>query len=481
MKNLFPRNILLLELLYYDQAFLENVQKVFPQLRDFHHSPPSMAPLIHIALILAETLNSTLISTQEFPEHTRSEDKFMQKHPWIFPYLHDFDEYNSTIGFIYHKSHEIIPDQFATFVRVETHLYNFVYCSTIDSTSRKRGHTKQTLITSFFSAADLSTWLCLLSSLLSVSIISSISPKQIQTPAVLLTLSALITTGLSNIRKDSNVGNSGLFVLWTYACLLFSFFYSGSITSQLVKPSQDQGLTLISQLENLNYTIIYPEPRVLDMYRGTVSGNIEAIKNRSTPLLKQLEALDRLLNSPNLVVTGGKEFTPKLATGSEKYATFSAANVAKQTAITAQNFLRINKNIQLRRRCRLGKPVENMVSGLFFGFAPPNSDKLARNLNLLMATGIGRMWIKVRKAILTSERGPLSAVEDDDKNHLQNSSGSGDSEKYAPITVKEGRFLGTFMLWATCLGGCGLCLFMEIFSKRITYFQKNYLNYLISQ
>lgn len=233
-------------------------------------------------------------------------------------------------------------------------LFNFTLCS-----KPLEAQDQITLKTIFLvSTADWKVWLCLAIQILLISYLTSKS--SFVPDSLLITFSALTSPGISGSTKSLRCAPP--FTLWTYICLIFVTYYSGSQTSLVLKPMPERRLEKISDLVDNNFTVVFENPTRLRIINRLLEVNRGNRKNRAI--------IQKLLNS-SWVANSEIDFMKTMATA-DKHVTVAEWSAAIHAATTTQEYIG-NARIS-NRKCYVGKQLI-FANNLYAVFIPPKSKK----------------------------------------------------------------------------------------------------------
>lgn len=218
------KRILLLHFDYINQSNLINVLEHFTRLRDLHSKSPYFSAQVILVNIIAVAFNASLASLTDFPWHCYRQHRNISR-----------IMINAHLAAVKNTSSALLPMGDIGF--------NFAYCA-----HRKLKAGGVEMLKLFGDSADFAVWTCLILSLAMTTIlVKRVVAKDFS--EVLITISSvLLSSGISG-----NNGNSKLFLLWVFVCMVFVTYFSGSLTSVLIHPPPDDRFTTIEELHAHNY------------------------------------------------------------------------------------------------------------------------------------------------------------------------------------------------------------------------------------
>lgn len=125
--------------------------------------------------------------------------------------------------------------------------FNFVYC-------QRPKHLERNLevLEILQSSADYAVWICLAVILLMTTwLIKHGIEKDFSD--IMLTISFVLISP----RMSGTCGDSKLFLLLTFVCLVFVTFYSGELVSVMIKPAAEERIASFEKFRENNYTLFY--------------------------------------------------------------------------------------------------------------------------------------------------------------------------------------------------------------------------------
>lgn len=423
------------------QVDLERALTDLNQLRNYHSGPKANGlnwGLI-VFYILTDTIaradNRTLIALGH-PVYTQGSDYDSgKKLPILFPYVSPFDYKNRTaIGILerYQKLKSSTSEK-PELSRFDGVPMNFVYCSV-----SKRQTQSIFNFYLFTDSYDSWTWLLLLLSFIFVSYLS------FPTTSFFSSLSALICPGTSGVQKSWET--SQLFVMWMFACYILCTTYTGCMSSRVIRPSTEDVLSDLADLDRLNYAIIV----------GGTKASFIMLKSAPYKLKEKISILQKIFKKfPLRHVNSASQIVRQLA--SERKLAFMASWLYALGMANHMNHLYETGKFSgtPMKKCYVGKELIPFAE-IHFAVTPPGSQALRHILQRLTSSGICIRWIQeIRWMVATSRVQDRSGIFSPTKILNDN---VGHVEQ---LKMKE-RVLTIFVLWGTCLIGCLLGFLMEV-------------------
>jgi len=214
-----------------------------------------------VANILAQKINSTLLSAATAVKQNIS----IQNYPSILPSVQVYESSGVNLDNTWSKyrqpSRVYFEDLFL--MRLSSIGFNFGYCEI----PRLKFENPWNL-TALLNAFDIYIWITLVTSIVALSItiyfkvlIFSKGEKISEIFKYFISLiSALIGTGVTPLLVQNVKIKSSLFVLWMFVCIIIINYYTGSITSLMIVPPEEDAMTIISQAIQRNYTLLFDDP-----------------------------------------------------------------------------------------------------------------------------------------------------------------------------------------------------------------------------
>lgn len=370
------------------QDLLQNIFTDRSRIRDYHNNDrlALYGAQIIVANIVTTKMNCTVIA--------KGHPKFIDdgRYPKIIPVVYQYDSEMDMLS-MWKMFGSSLTGARPMFIQFDSNFLgpcNFVYCTT--HVRRQDSLWDFSIFTDPF---DWAIWSLLMLSLLSVGVIafSSFSRKDI---------SAKLLSSLAPLLNIGSVtgGNSKLFILWMFTCLILVNVYTGELTSKVIIPPPDESISNIEQLEKNNYTLFYGLQGLADL--------IKSDADMFTRLgVFEGQILQRMTSKtvvwPNLGI--GEEYVLGLVS-QDKMASFASAAYVMWIASNANEMVRTGTNLSsqiLQKKCYVGKELVS-YGHLYFTFIPPKSVELAAILSRLVDAGIVRRWYDESTAVMHSAR-----------------------------------------------------------------------------
>lgn len=451
------QNVVLFNNKLIDQSLISLVSKKYSRMRDYYNDPPLYGPVVQVGNLVAAAVNSTLKAA------SGAQWKDSRYSPTILA-LRLTDIAN---GFLMRRrlnqTPHVNPKEIskikgdtsqASLSQVEVSLLNFVYCSD----TRVAKFQRTTFFNTLTGKIDKFIWICLIVAIPTISVLTSISLQgnkwQISvtlttTLSVLLTPGVTYYTRLKNVEKSWNSAQKMLFVLWMLCCTVFITYYSGDLTSTIIRPPVELHIRKFQHLLDYNFSISYQS---LDR-KIIVASFVESSLKCENKI--NLECKVRKLIMSADLATSRENFIGALVTGN-RIASIVPWSVAIYGANKGNEWIVRNKI--LNRRCYIGEELR-YPSNLFYVFVGTQNGKLKRKFQTLLEKGFYSFWWKEHVGIATSER-VQSRVRLLSRTHLQE-----DTDKPKSLEL-DGKIEDVFCLWLIFLGGSGIALVLEIFNAR---------------
>lgn len=433
----------------YNQTIVNLVLSRYPKFRDASLLARSGVTslnihLVHVSNLLAESLNLSLISVKNFSNR-------IGKFPSVTPIGYRNVPVNilkAWKSMAVNSSNSIFGNQERpAFGLHEPSGYNLVYCDKLVKRS-------DVGISMFTRSVDISVWVSLVASIIIIAIVMKLSVNVADSTTsisfnrksyIMPVISGLVSFGVASNSKE--IQHSLLFNLWTCVCIIFSTYYVGCFTSEIISPNSDvQKVQAIVNLLHQNYTIIYRRPHTLSIMQRVARIN----KPKKSGVI-----LEELLKSA--LVVNGKEFHAKI-TGNEKYATVINWRNALLFVVRAQDYLKENEI--KRQKCFVGTQVE-YPEDLYISFYPPGSSRLSNKFQRFLQSGIIQRWRKETDGLGMSRR-----VQDRNRIINQTKITVGKDNVVAPLSL-DGRIGKVYILWIICLSTSVPFFIIELLRSKV--------------
>lgn len=312
--------------------------------------------------------------------------------------------------------------------------WNFAYCKIIKQ--------KQVSIWSFsmfLDPFDWWTWLVLFLTFFVIGFLA-FSRKLRYNPAHLTCLSVLFSPGISGWRKKW--GKSLLFILWMFCCCVMVIFYSGVMTSKVIRPSPDEILRDVVDLEKYDYKLMIVDKSLLSAVKNSYEN--PQISSFERMLFENKTYFEESLHLMKLV---------RHLISQDRVASVALSEYAPRVATSVNDLIASNCN----KRCYVGRTVIAKMEA-FVAFTPPGSGELAKAYLKLDQSGINNRWHQELLAMASSKR-----VQD--RVRVLNMTRISDERANSIIESLQltGRMVTIFLLWSFCLVWCLLAFVLEKF------------------
>lgn len=412
------------------QTGLNTILAKYPQIRDFHNNPPYAAAVFHFNAFIAKSINFTFVSEYDVKPNCSSDIL------GGIPKLH-----NMVRGHQLHEFFDVNLNRTSEAVQRYTQPFSFAYCDI----PRRELDTLSPLII-FQNTADNLVWCCLITSIILISLIIKRRSRQIKSSTVLITLSALISGGVSISSKSMQ--RSWLLMAWMYVCLTFVTYFSGNLTSQVIRPSPEFRFSNLKDLLTNNYSLVVNPIAMRFMKR-----QVETIG------LVHQSGIVKALTSTSVVTED--ENIPQILITKPKTATMFIWSHAFKTISRAQEFQKVSGMLQ--KHCYVGKELF-FDESLFILVTPTRIQNLRRALRVIMEQGIFHIWIQEYVGMSGSPR-----VQDRSR-ILSGTNFREDTQLPTKLSMSEGKIKNVFVLWVSCLIICGVGFIIEKVSNEMSRF-----------
>lgn len=436
-------NILMLDYYNLSQSYVSMTLRNYSRIRDINRNPPHFAAVVCVSNLVAEAANLTLLSImRNLNVCANIRDKFA-KFSAIRPAA--FSE----------LLYEIHGQAETSIVQIPETANNFAYCQPAKLVSLS-------ILNLLDGTGDASVWACLSVATLLVICLTNLVIKADETGVRLAmhekssdmaAISALLSPGIAGENKFTR--HSSLFVLWSFICTILCFYYSGVMTTELIKPTPVLRVTRISQIVKQDFSLIFDRSARKDNFKFFVEREFEYSKNTSFNHAKMHKKLLRMVESAR-VITSESDFVEELAT-SRKIVTFGGWTGVIKSANLAKEFL-AKRMLSKKRRCYVGP---NLVypSNIHYVFTGPDHYILASIFQKIMQSGIYEIWWKEFTGSASSPR-----VQARSRvcmpTHLHE-----DFETITPFAL-GGKMKYVFFLWMTCLAMSMVVFIQETLRKK---------------
>lgn len=440
MEGIHGIKYLLMEFFHYDQIFLKRSLRNFNQFRNYictegqNCVAKALAVPFVLGNILAEKLNATLIAAGH-PKYNNN-----GSFPKFLPGLQHLDitgrTFEKTWNAFYSKRTSANDIEMPEFFPAPVWDFNFVICEL-----PKRKYQSIWELSMFLDPFGFWVWIGLAVTFLLVGLLafsSFLNKRNSFSPAFLQALSVLLSPGGSGIRK-----NSILFVLWMETCLILDTFYSGKLTSEVIRPAPVETIENLVQLEKSNYRLIFSEL----VFYGAIKMAVASIHN-TTVIPKDFVTLQTIVGSHETLLYGNLKFFAELI-HEDKVASMALWPFAARQAIIGSHMISDEGN-NLRKsttkQCYVGKKLIHF-GRVFYAFTPPGSAILIKVFRRLGAAGIVYRWSKEFEEMTHSSR-----VQNRGRVKSRTSVEAINSNVFEKLAL-EGKTVTIFLLWIGCISG----------------------------
>lgn len=122
--------------------------------------------------------------------------------------------------------------------------------------------------------------------------------------AVVLTISSVL---ISPVISGA-CGTHKLFLMWAFVCLGFVTYFSGSLTSVMIRPPPDDRFTRIEQLLENNYFLTFDYLPIKELAAELITQEF-AVATRNSPTERRLNMLAGMISSSTIYAEMQLEFT----------------------------------------------------------------------------------------------------------------------------------------------------------------------------
>lgn len=420
-----------------DQASINKITKNYSRIRDYHNDPPRYILTIQICNLVAEAINATRVSLTNY-NITSYEENHLGKYPVITAYLLVKEmklEYTKA------KLGNLTSPLAQLFRPIG---YNFAYCSI----TRKVDYNSMSLFLKIIGIADLVTWICIFVSVLGTAFIMKKGEHGTSKRSIILTIiSALITPGISgNIRSTKCVP----LVLWMFACIVLSTYYTGDLTSEVIKPREDARISKFAEFLRNNFSLLYNQKRFLVANKQLVA-NAPETRNETGNLGQKLL---QLLGKPQ--ISKSQEQFLQDFTFKDGAAAIQEWSTIITFASEGNQLIRMRK-VQ-KRRCFVGEDIR-FYSNYYFVFNGRLKQKTTKAFLFIVEAGIFQIWENEFVGL-----GVASRVQD--RNRFVSPTRLQEDKQSVKYLEKDDKFLDLVWLWMIGLAIGFTCLIIEARTSR---------------
>lgn len=428
--------------------------------------PDNLIPVITsivLTSIIASNINATLI-TNDFLKNNylgRNESDM----PRVLPVVFTHSQETGNLSEVWHqyfvnRKHKKLQkveqsDQFVVklprFSFHKSSFMNFYYCDI-----PKKLKLSPWTFTLFTDPFGTFVWFNLI---IIFSLVSLIIFVQVDRSEIGVSLMSMISSALSMGVVELPM-RSKLFILWLFCSMLVVNFYSGSISSTLIRPLEDDSIKTWSDLQNRNFTFFTND----DYYVNLMRNELTAVKSKLSQTIRKLlqnVILDESSSFKNVMqylLFQDNVFNINYWVGAIKIVNIDfEAKIRKQ----AQSDKRKAK------RCRVGQELI-FSSHIFYGFLPPDNEELFTAFQHITEAGIVELFTNEYHGMLLSNR-----VQD----RVLVKSKTMVKPKAEATVAKlnlQGKVVTVLLLWMLCLLASFLSFFGEIIRFRLGLFKEIY-------
>lgn len=391
-------------------------------LRDFNNNPPANGPRIHMLNLIASAVNATLVLTSSIQSKC------------LNTVLKNTPTFRLTFGSYLHEYSEEKPSIFLT----NSAALNFVYCSKIRTETEKISPLQV-----FNLVADMYAWVCLIFSIILVSTLVRAFIGRSNVSAVMATLSVLLSFGING--ESQALRHNWLLTLWMLMCLVLNTYYSGEITSTVIKPADEYRMTNLKQLADKNYLLFGSTNRDIHSNPSEFKNIVESISGNTSTWSKILASM-----KVAEVVPAKEEFY-KILGNANRNVVYTFWQIAMQIATQAHEYFK-RKNVK-QHRCYVGK--EQILSRPSYLLCTSWNKEIHRSMVVMTENGLWSRWYKEyclicsstkvqHRSKIISETKLMEEVQPPDK-----------------LEMTDGKIQNVFALWITCLGICLAAFLVE--------------------
>ncbi|CAL8108395.1 unnamed protein product [Orchesella dallaii] len=332
--------------------------------------------------------------------------------------------------------------------------YNFAYCA---SPSFKSVLNYDILLQPFTTKVWTSLLLALVLS--TFALLRKISAREII--STFLSLSSTLVLMAVIFDKNIRLKRSALFVSWMYVAIVLSNFYTGILTSLLVKPVEEKTFGELKDLIGNNFSAIFPKylPTQLLAIKDQLELQGEAkndeIRPKHTTLVESLRILvghnpdERNLLEPNF--TEALAFHPKTTI----FAPWPFAIMGRNKAQALIKASTVTHKSKFKRSCYIGKKLESATPALLCAFYPPGVEKLYHTYQIFVQAGIYFMYLNEFSAMNYASR-----VQDRLKVKSETVLAPDEDNQFEPMEVAQA--LRILLLLIILLAICSVCFGFEV-------------------
>lgn len=226
------------------QKILEEVLKRYGRFRDYHHDVYNIggsvwAALYYIANAVATSLNATLISEGHPQYQSLRTSMANSSFPRTVPGVRLLERQRLNVDRVWKQFYpRNVKKEMPHFIKKEDALFNFAVCGEL----KRKGNSSWDF-TIFTDSLDVWTY--------SRCTACEYHLNQIETRARFYTRINLHSKRPPCTNGRGENQRSKLFVLWTLICIVLLTFYTGEMTSFVIKPPPEEVMKKIWELEKI--------------------------------------------------------------------------------------------------------------------------------------------------------------------------------------------------------------------------------------
>lgn len=360
-------NIVFMVDAYSTQEVVSKILHNYTRIRNFHNNPPRFFSATIMCDLLSKSVNATLISLTEYAAVLDTEKEILVEYPLVFAFT-----VISRLQNIYTKaiSEKVDPPSIQICL---TSAFNFVHCSN----TRKAYYQSMSTIITMVKVADKWTWIFLIISVLSVSILI----KRDTSAYLCTTIAVLITSGTSGDLRSKSVP----FLIWTYACIVLTTYYLGDQTSEVISPPAESRISTFQELLQNKLSLVYSDMGLLRDAKLRVASSAETRNESGNVGVELLQLLDKAR-----VATSENQFVNDIAL-EEGTASVLFWSIAMKYANLGNKVIDDQKI--RNRRCYVGKELR-FTSNPYFVFTGRDKQRLSTAYLNIFQAGFFQLWYK---------------------------------------------------------------------------------------
>lgn len=383
--------------------------------------------------ISAKYFNSTLVTFGHLTSIIYASQRYNSLFPLMLPTVQTFGSSHQILNIWDYYYHSRNTAELPTIFPKERLDYNFAYCSI--SEPIKASVWNFSIFTDPF---DVWSWLVMGLLIISTSWLVSISSRINFDKAFLSVLATAVDNEMSRIY------NSKLYIIWLFVSLIIVDFYSGAITSQVIAPPDELRLKKIQELDEHNYTLIFPNK----IYSNLFNETLVALKAKDYAPAN-LGMVWRLTINSKIYDRLSGAFVDAIV--NKHYATLLWWPHSMFAAALGNS--EIKKDAEHSKWCTVGNDMFN-IGDRYVIFTPPGSTRLGKMFAKLLTSGIPQRWNHEHYQILQSAR-----VQD--RGRVKSKMVVSKEGANIRALKLEGKTLTIFLLWIFCLVLCSISFLGE--------------------